>query len=707
MDSTSTQQEVREQTQQQHQHLKQCAPLVRLRRSTNPNPFSILLFWASKSLRSLCFSVHLSKGCCLRRIQYHGMVINNSLLYASSGFLGEGKVAAMEGLSLPEKNEVVEETIKVSENVGKRETFGDLIEEKGRESSSSSEFLSSETTGHEEHSRSSSTEDSSSPPSVGWPVQEIAISDCASTHGSEDGEKKHLVLENNELEKQDSALSEIEMMKERFAKLLLGEDMSGCGNGVPTALAISNAITNLCATLFGQLWRLEPLRSEKKAMWRREIEWFLSVSDHIVELRPNWQTFPDGSKLEVMTCRPRSDLYVNLPALRKLDNMLLEILDSFVNTEFWYVDQGVLAPDTDGPSSFRQALQRQEEKWWLPVPRVPPCGLHENSRKQLQHKRDCTNQILKAAMAINSITLAEMDIPESYLESLPKNARVSLGDVIYRYITSDHFSPECLLACLDLSSEHQAIEIANRAEASMYIWRKKTNSKPVSVSARSSSRSSWEMVKDLMVDADKRELLAERAESLLLSLKQRFPGLPQTALDMSKIQYNKDVGKAILESYSRVLESLAFNMVSRIDDVLYVDDLTKHSGQFSSLPKVGVITHKSITVPSSVHVPSTPYKSAFGTPSLSPAHGISPTKGGKSPVINNNNLPQRGAGVKKALTDFLSIDTKGKEYESPIEKQVQESKTLDEVPAFETDVESSDCTEGGVSPNILDHAWQV
>ena len=36
------------------------------------------------------------------------------------------------------------------------------------------------------------------------------------------------------------------MMKERFAKLLLGEDMSGSGKGVCTALAISNAITNLC-----------------------------------------------------------------------------------------------------------------------------------------------------------------------------------------------------------------------------------------------------------------------------------------------------------------------------------------------------------------------------------------------------------------------------------------------------------------------------
>lgn len=40
-------------------------------------------------------------------------------------------------------------------------------------------------------------------------------------------------------------LVEVEMMKERFAKLLLGEDMSGGGKGVCTALAISNAITNL------------------------------------------------------------------------------------------------------------------------------------------------------------------------------------------------------------------------------------------------------------------------------------------------------------------------------------------------------------------------------------------------------------------------------------------------------------------------------
>lgn len=37
----------------------------------------------------------------------------------------------------------------------------------------------------------------------------------------------------------------------------------------------------------------------------------------------------------------------------------------------------------------------------------------------------------------------------------------------------------------------------------------------------------------------------------------------------------QDVGKSILESYSRVMESLAFNIMARIVDLLYVDDATK------------------------------------------------------------------------------------------------------------------------------------
>ncbi|KAL5076808.1 hypothetical protein RYX36_015792 [Vicia faba] len=503
---------------------------------------------------------------------------------------------------------------------------------------------------------------SSPAPPLGWPILKATLSNSKRSN-SDEKHKPNLELDHRKFTSIDLKIPDVDMMKERFAKLLLGEDMSGSGKGVCTALAISNAITNLCATAFGQLWRLEPLPCEKKEMWKREMEWFVSISDHIVELIPSWQTFPDGKKLEVMTCRPRTDICINVPALRKLDNMLLEILDSFTATEFWYVDQGIVAADADGSDSFRKSIQRQEEKWWLPVPRVPPAGLSENSRKKLNHSRESASQILKAAMSINSIALAEMEVPESYLETLPKNGRACLGDFIYRYITSDQFSSECLLDCLDISSEHIALEIANRVEAAFYVWRRRAHHKSTPIPNRSTTKSSWGIVKDFMHDGDKRDLLANRAENILNSLKHRFPGLTQTTLDTSKIQCNKDVGKSILESYSRVLESMAFNIVSRIDDLLYVDDLTKHSDTFALIP------HQKINHPFSVSVSGTPHKSAFGTPKFSPMPLISPSKGERTPFLHNNNnnnnvnniKPQRrGFGVRRVLSNYLGVETKTK-----------------------------------------------
>lgn len=96
------------------------------------------------------------------------------------------------------------------------------------------------------------------------------------------------------------------------------------------------------------------------------------------------------------------------------------------------------------------------------------------------------------------------------------------------------FSPEYLLDCLNISSEHEALELADRVEASMYTWRRKA--------CASYSKSSWEMVKQHVAEverSDKNVILADRADSLLFSLKQRYPELSQTTLDTSKIQYNK------------------------------------------------------------------------------------------------------------------------------------------------------------------------
>ncbi|KAL1328958.1 hypothetical protein HN51_046131 [Arachis hypogaea] len=412
-----------------------------------------------------------------------------------------------------------------------------------------------------------------SPPSR-WIAAATMRTESSHHHGaalsSLGGMKKRMHSLDSKSDDLDLLESELEMMKERFAKLLLGEDMSGGGKGVCTAVTISNSITNLYATVFGQNLKLEPLKAEKKAMWKREMNCLLSLCDYIVEFAPTAQCLDDGTIVEMMTSRPRSDIYINLPALQKLDTLLMEILDSFKDTEFWYAEQGSMSGNSSRSraGSFRRVVvQRKDEKWWLPVPCVHPGGLSDKSRKHLIEKRDCANQIHKAAMAINSSVLAEMVIPETYMANLPKSGRACLGDTVYRYMSSaDKFSPDHLLDCLKISSEHEALELADRVESSMYTWRRKA--------CLSNSKSSWNKVKDLMAETDRKDknfLLAEKAETLLFCLKQRYPELSQTSLDTCKIQYNQDVGKAILESYSRVLEGLAFNIVAWIEDVHCAD----------------------------------------------------------------------------------------------------------------------------------------
>ncbi|CAM6095104.1 unnamed protein product [Calypogeia fissa] len=543
-------------------------------------------------------------------------------------------------------------------------------------------YSTGDTLGHVQGEDGSSSSDGSSP--LGWPLgrRERPSTETSPANSKLNNSDRDTFMWEEKREKRETELSEVEMMKERFAKLLLGEDMSGGGKGVCTALAISNAITNLSASVFGELWRLEPLAPERRTMWRREMEWLLSVSDHIVELVPSWQTFSDGSNLEVMVSRPRSDLHVNLPALRKLDTMLLDSLDSFTETDFWYVDRGIAVADKEG-RNHRHPVQRQEEKWWLPTPKVPITGLSEESRKRLQYQRECTSQILKAAMAINGQVLSEMEVPEVYLESLPKNGKSSLGDMIYRNLISDHFSAEQVLSYVDLSTEHSTVDIANRIETAILVWRQKIKNKaaPHILNPKDhkfTAKASWGMVKDLVGDVDKRELLADRAESLLMLLKQRFPGLPQSALDTNKIQYNRDVGQSILESYSRVLESLAFNIIARIDDVLYTDDNARRSLAPLTPGRPHPVQQRRSSAPSttpvSVKSVVTPYETPFSSPSRSPTLTINHTP--NSPRSTNGDRSNTVPSLGRALTDYIGTDVEKSNNEGSRKSPLRETAKL-------------------------------
>lgn len=357
---------------------------------------------------------------------------------------------------------------------------------------------------------------------------------------------------------------DVETMKERFSKLLLGEDITGGRLGVTTALALSNAITNLAASVFGELWKLEPLLEERKSRWQREMDWLLSPTNFMVELVPARQNASNGQTLEIMTPKARADIHMNLPALQKLDSMLIETLDSMVNTEFWYAEVGSRAEG-------RNKSTRESKRWWLPLAQVPASGLSDSGRKKMLSQCRVVYQVFKAAKSINENVLLEMPVPTIIKDVLPKSGKTSLGEELYKVLTAESSSSGEMINFLNLKSEHSALEAINKLEAAVFTWKERISEQ---ASGKSPVRTSWSFIKDPISELDKIEFLLERAEALIQQLKNRYPNLPQTFLDATKIQYGKDVGHSILEAYSRVLANLAFSILSRIGDILQEDALS-------------------------------------------------------------------------------------------------------------------------------------
>ncbi|KAI3821875.1 hypothetical protein L1987_09450 [Smallanthus sonchifolius] len=390
-------------------------------------------------------------------------------------------------------------------------------------------------------------------------------------------------------QKPSSQISHVEVMKEKFAKLLLGGDTTGGSKGHSSALALSNSITKLAASIFGELWKLEPLPDEKKNRWRREMEWLLSPTNDMVELVPAKQYDANGRIIEIMRPKARVDVQMNLPALRKLDSMLLETLGAMTNTEFWYEE----VSQVEGKSKS----VKEGKRWWLPMPHVPVGGLSGEARKKLLNQAKIVHQIFKAAKSINETILLEMPIPKIIGEALPKSGKASLGDDLYRILNTASSSAVGMLNSLNLKSEHSALDTINRLEAAIYAWKDRILIQKTTT--KSPSRTSWSL-KYPSIELDKIEFLISRAEVLSQQIRNRYPNLPQTFLDVMKIQYGKDIAYAILEAYSRVLGNLAFNILTRIGDICQEDVSVDPSSPMAmnSLPGMNISGISGISISS-------------------------------------------------------------------------------------------------------------
>ncbi|KAD5508074.1 hypothetical protein E3N88_15777 [Mikania micrantha] len=423
-------------------------------------------------------------------------------------------------------------------------------------------------------------------------------------------------------------ISQVETLKETFAKLLLGGDTTGGTKGHSSALALSNSITKLARSVFGELWKLEPLPEETKNRWRTEIEWLLAPTNYMVELVPAKQYGANGRALEASICslpkllqiifmfsvnmlkcfilhlnskqimRPkaRADVQMNIPALRKLDSLLLETLDAMTNTEFWY-EEGSQA---EGKSKSL----KEGKRWWLPMPRVPVGGLSDGQRKRLLNQAKLVHQIFKAAKSINESILLEMPVPKIIGEALPESGKGNLGDDLYRTLNTASSSAVGLFNSLNIKSEHSALDTINKLEAAIYSWKERISIQ--TTNTQFPARTLWS-VKDPSMELNKIEFLINRAEVLLQQIRNRYPNLPQTFLDAMKIQYGKDIAYAIMEAYSRVLKNLAFNILTRIGDICREDVSVDPNSPMAtnSLPEINVcgITDISTLSVSARHTP--------------------------------------------------------------------------------------------------------
>lgn len=66
-------------------------------------------------------------------------------------------------------------------------------------------------------------------------------------------------------------------------------------------LQLENAINGFAASVFGELWKLEPLPEDRKSKWRREMDWLLSPANYMVELVPAKQHGANGCTMEVIS----------------------------------------------------------------------------------------------------------------------------------------------------------------------------------------------------------------------------------------------------------------------------------------------------------------------------------------------------------------------------------------------------------------------
>ncbi|CAN7056011.1 unnamed protein product [Brassica oleracea var. botrytis] len=187
----------------------------------------------------------------------------------------------------------------------------------------------------------------------------------------------------------------------------------------------------------------------------------------------------DLTRSHIMTPKARADIHMNLPALQKLDSMLME-------------------PAVELKGQNRTTSE--SKRWWLPSPQVPKPGLSNSARKKLLDKGKVVYKVFKATKSINENVLLEMPVPAIIKEAIPKTV--------------------------------------NKLETAIFSWKERLTEQ--ASNGKSPVRIPWSFTRDPLYET---ESLLNRAEALRNQIKSKYPNLPNSFLYATKIQYGKNTLK--------------------------------------------------------------------------------------------------------------------------------------------------------------------
>ena len=179
--------------------------------------------------------------------------------------------------------------------------------------------------------------------------------------------------------------------------------------------------------------------------------------------------------------------------------------------------------------------------------------------------------VLALVREINLDVIHRMQLPPQYGQQLAPDASKILGKETAQILKKKN-TEECqhFVASLEVADALQAHKMMSQLHDAAVVWtRKHLESEENSADARTLGRLGL-----LMGATPTPNVAAQRgaanAQRIALALRKAWPKAPQTALEVSKIKSNLDVGLAAMEALSRVLEGRAATILAHLKNIVKV-----------------------------------------------------------------------------------------------------------------------------------------